>query len=321
MNKLLTLIIIISSSILLTGCGSKNNSSGVAGTTFTDWKSLQSNQVINGISVDITSPDEDTAPTNNGFDTEATAVIDTGDVDTGFTKISYTSNDNKTVFDVSDTGTSASDNITVDGESYGYYTFTSDGDESPILITGIPQTTEGVWKYEYQNYGAWVNFSMDGLSIGAMSAGAETPYSGLPENGSATYVGEYTGVYINDATNEDAITVGKVALDANFTSRNIVFGTYDNYKKNLWQTPELNFVGASHLNISGTLNFADETNLFSGSVTLDSDTGEVEDGVVKGQFYGPEAQEVGGVFDISHTSAGDTELHIGSFGAIIQATP
>ena len=327
MNKLLALIIIISSSILLTGCGSKNKVAAVAGTTsFTDWASLESGQVIKGVGVEITSSlAENAIPTVNEASTDATVVLE---VNTAGAIEKFTNTiEGRTNEFVLTTPTATVSQLTVNNKKYSVFGYGQQTDDNrPVFITGEPSIDGTNWTYQYQNYGAWmnVNAAATSLSIGAMSAGAPTSN---PSTIIATYDGEYTGVYINDFNEVDAITVGNVNLIADFNQKSIAFSTSNHYRRLLEDDPapaDNNFTatefvvgpGDNSQEFSGTLTI-NANNSFSGAASNPFSTANMN-GTITGQFYGPAHEEAGGVFEIATTADTDGNIiqHIGSFGAI-----
>ncbi len=162
---------------------------------------------------------------------------------------------------------------------------TADGDNINIETgTGNP--------WDYQTFGIWMK---EGPVIGAISAGAPTSVNAVPTTGTATYTGNSTGIY-NDS-NDLYQTVSGLNVDADFANRTLDFKTSGTVNMT-------DNVSMSELDMDGTLNI--NANKFTGSVSTKSGlTGDAT-----GQFYGPAAEELGGVFATSNGN----KSYIGAFG-------
>ena len=88
--------------------------------------------------------------------------------------------------------------------------------------------------------------------------------------------------------------------DVNFGSRSILFSTAST---KIAGTPNAGF------DLSGTMTYAQGVNAFSGTVR--SVNGQLA-GQGAGRFFGPTAQEIGGVYSLH--SLGTTGVMIGAFG-------
>ncbi len=157
--------------------------------------------------------------------------------------------------------------------------------------------------WNYQSFGIWTTGAGTGSGThGAMSAGAETAGSAIPTAGTATYTGYAGGRYVN-AIGQYWFTGANMSADANFTTRSIAFST-----TGTTVTPDLVAQTANNnLNMTGTLSYSAATNNITGNITT---TGGLT-GTVTGRFYGPSAQEIGGVFS---ASSGSLEKYGGAFG-------
>lgn len=169
-------------------------------------------------------------------------------------------------------------------------------DGSERLEIAAPATTG----FEYQTYGGWSILTGADRSFRPVSAGSETAAANLP-SGAATYTGKSTG-FATLPSGQTGLTRADVTLstenfrDMRFTATNT----------------ELSPNG-------GTTAFGREEGLdLFGSMTVDGSSfsgavrGRLVAGGGSGQFYGPNAEEVGGVFSAS----GDRGYsYTGSFGA------
>ena len=144
----------------------------------------------------------------------------------------------------------------------------------------------------YQVHGA--GYTDAGTSSGTMFgmvAGYETDASSLPAAGGASYSGSVDGVYI-DETGIGYLTSGEISLiTTDFASVDLVIsGTSKALLSdpNALSAPELDFTATDLTLLNGQ---------YSGTVTSDGMSGDVN-----GRFYGPAAQETGGVISASGTA-------------------
>ena len=160
--------------------------------------------------------------------------------------------------------------------------------------------------WNYQSFGVWMkDVSPTSFQAGALSAGAATPGSAVPTLSSATFTGHAGGFYLDGAGGRFA-TDAQMSAVTNFQNRAIQFSTTGTVL-----TDMSTFAPASAspgLNLSGNLNYAAGTSQFSGAVNT-------QDGALtgnaSGQFYGPKAEEIGGVYGLG--SATGARM-VGGFG-------
>jgi len=155
--------------------------------------------------------------------------------------------------------------------------------------------------WNYQSFGVWITGLDTGSgTVGGMTVGASTAGASVPTTGSATYLGVAGGVYMAPDG-----TLGPAGSDmsagANFATRSISFSTTGS------NFPEDGATAAPGLDLSGTLTYSAGSASFTGNITSAGGMAGTADGV----FYGPAAQELGGVFAV--TGAG-FEGFIGGFG-------
>ncbi len=168
----------------------------------------------------------------------------------------------------------------------------------------LPPIATAAWNY--QSFGYWlVNMSSTSTIAGVMSFGNPTPVAGLPVGGTATYSGLSSGLYV-DPTGAVFVHAGQMLATADFgAARSIAFAT-----SNTTIAPVNNLTAttpALALNLTGALSITPLSNQFSGQVDA---PGGILGGVVTppmrgtatGQFYGPTAQEMGGIFSLKATT-------------------
>ena len=154
-------------------------------------------------------------------------------------------------------------------------------------IVFVNPTTVG---FEYQTFGLWdKDISLTSGRGGTFSVGNTTPESSIPTSGTATYQGIAAG-YTTDTNGEIGVATADFAAEADFSSRSLTISTTDT-------TVVLVSTGVVSMpehNMSGTLSYTAGSGTFNGIVSTDSGyTGEAT-----GKFYGPNANEIGGVITI-----------------------
>lgn len=185
-----------------------------------------------------------------------------------------------------------------------------DNTDVAVVATNAAGTNVGVvinatnplvdWKY--QTFGIWeTGLDTGSGTIGAMSVGTPTSGSAIPKTGTATFSGVSGGIYRDGTT--DYITASSLSANVDFLNRTIALATTATEKL---EVGTVTSIADPDLDMTGTLTYATDTNAFSGSVTATGLTGSST-----GQFYGPNAEELGGVFAL--TGAGKT--YSGAYGA------
>jgi len=159
--------------------------------------------------------------------------------------------------------------------------------------------------WQYQSFGVWAN-SVNGSGIASAGSFGTviTPGSSIPKSGSAIYTGLLAGI-VAEGSSTKLFVAADMTAGVNFASRSINFAS-----TNSIASSSLNgiYSSAPGLNMSGTLTYLGNTNGFSGTVRTSGLT--VLTGTAGGQFYGPAAQEIGGVFALRNGNIG----FIGGFG-------
>lgn len=171
---------------------------------------------------------------------------------------------------------------------------------------------------DYMAFGSWLLARFppgeyEWINGGTFLGGYATPAGAIPTSGTATYTGTVDGLYDESGQppGDVAILMGDVSVTANFATRDLS-GVMSNLR-----------LGSDWVR-HGTLNdiafdarFDPATNMFSGSTRVTTQPGgltafaENASGVISGLFFGPSANEVGGVWNLSD------HMHrlVGSFGA------
>jgi hypothetical protein len=171
---------------------------------------------------------------------------------------------------------------------------------------------ENFW--DYQSFGVWLkDITPTSFQLGAMSAGAMTPASALPTSllTDVTFSGHAGGFFINQLGQLFATDAPMTAV-VNFSAQRINFrtdATLVTDPTNPLATP----VFDNGLNLTGTWNYPAGTSQFSGTVTTQNG---LLAGNASGRFYGPAAEEIGGVYGLSSTpleTSGKSRM-IGGFG-------
>jgi hypothetical protein len=167
--------------------------------------------------------------------------------------------------------------------------------------------------WNYQSFGYWlVSLSFGSANATAMSFGSPTPAGAVPTTSGATYNGRSGGVYV-DPTGVLFTYSGGMTSMVNFATRSISFATIATQVSPVsgGTLPALGSLG-----VSGTLTYAAGSSQFSGPVTAPGAFGGGGlSGTANGSFYGPTAQEIGGVVSLNNTvTAGSREAIVGGFG-------
>lgn len=174
-------------------------------------------------------------------------------------------------------------------------TFESDATNQIAILVVEGQTT-----FEHQSLGAWIASPDAGVaSIGAGAYGAPTDVANIPRNQNATYNGASVG-YAKDVAGQFFVTSSNVEVRTDFTTATI--SSTETAGENLQSGAVIALPGLD-FNGGGPVAGAGFTAVVSGTDTL---------GQADGRFHGPNAEEVGGTYNLS---GGNGTVHIGSFGA------
>jgi hypothetical protein len=174
---------------------------------------------------------------------------------------------------------------------------------SPDLsaIAVVINPLDPLFNWNYQTFGVWLkDTSPTSFQAGAISAGAVSPVSALPLS-TGTFTGHAGGWWI-DSVGTLHTTDADMTVVADFGAQSIVFST------------STTIVDASvvnnELNLTGNLSYG-SGNQFSGPVSTLGKPSNPLSGTATGRFYGPNAEEIGGVYGLG---ASNGERMIGGFG-------
>ena len=126
----------------------------------------------------------------------------------------------------------------------------------------------------------------------------------MPGTGTATFTGLASGFYV-DNLGIPYFTAANMSANADFGARTIGFSTTNSTMSDL--NTGAGPMSATGLNLSGTLTYTSGSSRFTGSVTSVNGMS----GNANGRFYGPNAEEIGGVYGVAATGVGSM---LGAFG-------
>jgi len=167
-----------------------------------------------------------------------------------------------------------------------------------------------IWEHDYQTFGYWVTeytgIGAETIEIGVISAGLKTPFASIPTSNTALFEGYYVGVLSDAGTPFEVI--GYADLSVNFSSKLV---TLDGWGASIYDVDTFEEVIdttlTDSLELLGTLRYTN-SNAYSGDIqNLDG----LMTGEATGAFYGPNAEETGGVLRLSN----DRIMLTASFGA------
>jgi hypothetical protein len=194
---------------------------------------------------------------------------------------------------------STSDGDAIDS-SGGVVTAVSAGGNQTAAFNDPNNSSSG---WNYQTYGVWTDIvSSATFNVGLVSTGLPTAGSSIPTTGTANFLGQTEGFYV-DAGGNLYSTQADVNVAANFTGRSLAFTSSNSQKMDLSDV----VTSASNLNMNGTLTYSAGNNEFTGTVTATGLTG-----TNTGRFYGPHAEELGGVFSLTGSGV---QYYSGAYGA------
>jgi hypothetical protein len=280
----------MASLVVLAGCGGDSGTSSTLA-PFVNWDtSLKANQTfqVSGISFETTLISDSTDATfSSASDAVERSVSLTGTVNAsanGLTRFAITSN----------SGRSLSFSSGIIKEKGYFYALNLNRTEE--LSLADPADLD----WNYQSFGFWENKSQN-FSLtteGFYSVGVVTSDAALlSKTGKATYTGAGAFSYYQVGFNQERYK-SNITVEADFSKRELNFDS-----KISGGPPNLNFTGA--------LSYGQQnSSVFRGDL---SNTDLSLTGSAVGKFYGPAAQEIGGVFSLK-SSSGDQRV-FGAFGA------
>jgi len=203
--------------------------------------------------------------------------------------------------------------VAFSGSQIGYLHDSNNNIIYPDFITVINGTTgQGIVSnpksaaWNYQSFGFWETWdsTTNTRTVNNMSVGA--PTAGTPDgSGPAQFAGQVVGSYV-DASGVGHAVHADLTINANFGNHSLDFATTGTTTSTNW----VSFTSNPSLDMSGTLTYTLGTNGFSGQLQ----TAGGLSGKSTGQFYGPSAQELGGVFSLNTTNS-PVETYSGAYGA------
>ena len=171
----------------------------------------------------------------------------------------------------------------------------------------------GAAGWSYQTFGSFFGNSNNRFLdasrdtfVGYQSIGKPTLPSEMPKSGSADYNGISHGYY-----NGNQVTALN-KLHANFGKRSISYETTGVSQLHTFEGTDHVIEDKPAFNLSGSASWAANSSDFSGDIR----TAEGLTGKWQGRFYGPNADEVGGVFGLQGTATdGSAVQYVGGVGA------
>jgi hypothetical protein len=305
-----TVLAAVIASMLLSACGGGGGSDGTVPTTpvtpapatFTSWSAVPagSTMKVPGQSQEISRTIDPATGLVTGFSTPT--AVDTAA--SAFTFNTNSSNDLTQAVITTPAGTLIFD--TTAGDTLKPLPFdptfsvASWKDGSTIAIGADP----AAYGWEYQSFGVWDHPGSTGTA-GVMSIGAPTAGASLPFTGSASYSGKSVGYYVSpEGAGHTALS--NVNVNADFSTRTLLLLTSSSTVTPLNHTTT---TLAPNLDLIGTLTYTAGQNAFSGTLS----NGGTLSGQSTGRFYGPNAEELGGVFTLKAGSG--VESYGGAYGA------
>lgn len=185
------------------------------------------------------------------------------------------------------------------------------GDLIKTLITNDLSSSRT--NLSHQVFGIWANETTTTYAEGGLfSVGVVTGATAVPPSGQATYTGVFIGMggTLPDTTSNTYFVSARFSANVDFAARTVVVNTADTQRSQALNSPS-SWSAFPEWNISGTLNIDAGRGTFRGTVET---TGSTLRGVSVGRFYGPNANELGGLLDLA-SSNGQTGL-TGAYGGV-----
>lgn len=291
-------IALVALPVALAGCGgSSGGPGGPGGISFLGFSQMSQpgtttiGGIANAVDVEL---DAETGAVTSVSDFEATSNVTAQvslDADGDVSAVTLNTTGGSRTFDASNSTLTPSGNLLIAERD----------DFTGTLVVADPDASG----YEYQTFGAWTMIDGTGTGgrAGAMSVGAETAAANIDADGTATFVGQAAGVYV-DGNGTPGIMTATATLNADFANRSVDFATSG--------STIAGGGAADALDMTGTLAYGAGSNAMTGTVTT---VGGLS-GTADGRFYGPGAAEVGGVFGLR--SPDGVQTLGGGFGAVRQ---
>jgi hypothetical protein len=315
--------VFVGAGTLLAACSGSGGNSAMNPVPFTSYSAIQNAQPVqaNGISQTVSAT---TAPFGNVTSTLVNAV----DSASSSAQLTYAGIGSGTAIPPAVSAfsfNSPTSNVSFSGLSVqcgtagtGFCSASNSNSVAVVINPLDPPSPNLAWNY--QSFGYWLVLASGTSTIaGAMSFGNPTPAAGVPVGGTATYSGVSGGTYV-DQTGAVFIQRATLIAGADFGARTVSFQTTGTQTAPV-PTPlgmPTTFTPNAFLDIIPvtTLAYSPVTNQFTGIVKAPGATGTILSptltGTVTGRFYGPAAQEIGGVFFLKAGTGPETML--GGFG-------
>ncbi len=157
-------------------------------------------------------------------------------------------------------------------------------------------TSTNPFKLQFSSLGVWNTANIDTsgnatmTNAAAFSVGTRTLGTDIPTTGTANYQGAMLGVAV-EGSSQYSVAADAAAV-ANFGVRNVSVRTTNSVRTDM----ATGAAGAAPgYNMSGTLTYPAATNALSGTMT----TADGKTGTASGNFYGPQAAELGMTFKLT----------------------
>jgi hypothetical protein len=295
--------------VTLAACGGGGGGGGSGGTPsaievpFTSFAAVRQNQTVIMDGLAVTGSGNQTVAPNGDY--TVTSANPPNAVAPATVRLSYDDSATPALRNIN-ISTPSSPSLAFDrdtsGHSAGCTGTVCAGDNPTSTFIGVNAVALG---WNYQTFGVWTtDTSPTSWVAGATSVGAATNPNAMPITGNAIFTGLASALYV-DSGGTPFFAAAVMSANVNFSGRNIQFSTSDT---SLLNANTLARTTDNGLNLSGTLSYAQGANSFSGA--LQTQNAQLT-GQGSGRFYGPSAQEIGGVYSL--TGAGVSRM-IGGFG-------
>jgi len=184
----------------------------------------------------------------------------------------------------------------------------------PDFVVGVNTSSRAIISnprstaWDYQSFGVWESgLDTDHGYYGAVSLGAPTADTAIPGSGTAnsTFTGKVIGSYVTAGGLGNTV-LATLNVGVDWGTRSLTLSTSNTQISADGAT----FSPNTGLDMTGMLSYLPGANGFSGTLTSSSGL----TGNSTGQFYGPNAEELGGVFFLQGSGL---ETYSGAYGAKI----
>ncbi len=178
-------------------------------------------------------------------------------------------------------------------------------DDTTTVVLANPTPDNSSYQANYQTYGLWANANIDGAleGEGVGSFGARTGEANMPANGDQQAVFYGNSIGILDDGGSQVVTASRVQVETNFSQVEFLSEN----------TKVIEIDTGNDTKTAGELNFRTVGTVSGDGFNIDINE-PVGTGTLDGQFYGPNAEEVGGTFEILTSETKGT--YVAAFGAL-----